>query len=66
MAHKETFITKYIFSQDHKTIGKQFLITGIVMGLIGGFLSVLFRLKLGWPNGDLSFLEPILGKWVSG
>ena len=23
--HKETFITKYIFSQDHKTIGKQFL-----------------------------------------
>lgn len=24
--HKETFISKYIFSMDHKTIGKQFLI----------------------------------------
>ena len=28
--HKETFISKYIFSMDHKTIGKQFLITGII------------------------------------
>ena len=24
--HKETFITKYIFSQDHKMIAKQYLI----------------------------------------
>ena len=24
--HKESFITKYIFSQDHKVIGKQFLV----------------------------------------
>ena len=28
--HKETFITKYIFSQDHKTIAKQFLISGMI------------------------------------
>ena len=27
--HKETFITKYIFSQDHKMIGKQYLITAM-------------------------------------
>ena len=27
--HKETFVTKYIFSQDHKMISKQYLITGI-------------------------------------
>ncbi len=26
--HKESFISKYIFSQDHKMIAKQFLITG--------------------------------------
>ena len=26
--HKETFVTKYIFSQDHKMIAKQYLITG--------------------------------------
>ena len=33
--HKETFITKYIFSQDHKMIAKQFLITGMFMAVIG-------------------------------
>ena len=27
--HKETFITKYIFSQDHKMIAKQYLFTGV-------------------------------------
>jgi cytochrome c oxidase subunit 1 len=40
--HKESFITKYIFSQDHKTIGKQFLITGMIWAIIGGLFSVLF------------------------
>ncbi|HAB69205.1 MAG TPA: hypothetical protein DCE59_07615 [Gammaproteobacteria bacterium] len=25
--HKETFVTKYIFSQDHKMIAKQYLIS---------------------------------------
>ena len=33
--HKETFVTKYIFSTDHKMISKQFLLTGIIMGIIG-------------------------------
>ena len=32
---KETFMTKYIFSQDHKMISKQYLITGLFMGIIG-------------------------------
>jgi cytochrome c oxidase subunit 1 len=62
--HKESFITKYIFSQDHKMISKQFLITGITMGVVGLLLSVLFRIQLGWPEGNLSFLKPLLGKWI--
>jgi cytochrome c oxidase subunit 1 len=48
--HKETFISKYIFSQDHKTIAKQFLITGIIWAIIGALFSVLFRLQLGYPT----------------
>ena len=32
--HKETFITKYIFSIDHKMISKQYLITGLILSLI--------------------------------
>ncbi|HIB36498.1 cbb3-type cytochrome c oxidase subunit I [Mesonia sp.] len=59
--HKETFITKYIFSQDHKMIGKQFLITGLVMGTIGILMSVLFRIQLAWPEEASWVFELFLG-----
>src|SRR6476659_2659573 len=64
--HKETFITKYVFSQDHKTIGKQFLITGIMWAIIGGLFSVLFRLQLGFPDQTFPILETFFGKWAAG
>jgi cytochrome c oxidase subunit I len=63
--HKESFITKYVFSQDHKMIARQFLITGITMGLIGGLLSTFFRIQLGFPNANIGWLQPVLGKWIS-
>jgi cytochrome c oxidase subunit 1 len=47
--HKDTFITKYIFSIDHKMIAKQYLLTVIFMGIIGVGMSLLFRLQLAWP-----------------
>ncbi|WP_300600530.1 cbb3-type cytochrome c oxidase subunit I [Niabella sp.] len=65
-AHKETFITKYIFSQDHKMISKQFLITGIIWAIIGGAFSVLFRLQLGFPNQSFPVLETLFGHWAKG
>ena len=34
--HHETFISKYVFSMDHKMIAKQFLITGMVWAVLGG------------------------------
>src|SRR6202171_4456499 len=64
--HKETFITKYVFSQDHKMIAKQFLITGMIWAILGGLMSVLFRLQLGYPNSTFPWLEDILGKWAKG
>src|SRR5258708_25914527 len=65
--HKETFITKYGFSQDHKLIAKQFLITGMIWAVLGGLMSVLFRLQLGYPDAKFAFLEDILGsKWARG
>lgn len=64
--HKETFITKYVFSQDHKMIAKQFLITGMAWAIIGGLMSVLFRLQLGYPDQTFPFLEDILGRWAKG
>ncbi len=64
--HKETFITKYVFSQDHKMISKQFLITGIIWAIIGGLFSVIFRFQLGYPDQTFPFLEDILGHWGKG
>jgi len=62
--HVENFWTKYIFSQDHKMIGKQFLITGMFMGIVGVFMSMLFRLQLAWPDQKFAILETFLGKWA--
>ncbi|HEY4206418.1 MAG TPA: cbb3-type cytochrome c oxidase subunit I [Puia sp.] len=65
--HKETFITKYVFSQDHKMIAKQFLITGMIWAILGGLMSVLFRLQLGYPDTHFQILEDLLGsKWAKG
>ncbi len=64
--HHETFISKYVFSQDHKMIAKQFLITGMVWAVLGGLMSVLFRLQLGYPDSTFPWLEDILGKWAAG
>jgi cytochrome c oxidase subunit 1 len=55
--HHETFISKYVFSMDHKMIAKQFLITGIIWAIVGGLMSVLFRLQLGYPDSSFPFLE---------
>jgi len=62
--HKESFISKYVFSMDHKMISKQFLITGIIMGVIGMGMSLLFRLQLAWPDEQFGILEMLLGKWA--
>lgn len=62
--HKETFVSKYIFSTDHKMIGKQFLVTGMIMGIIGVMMSMLFRLELAYPEQSFPILEFFLGKWA--
>ena len=64
--HKETFLTKYVFSQDHKMIAKQFLITGMFMALLGMAMSALFRLQLANPGKAYPILETLLGKWAPG
>jgi len=63
--HKETFVTKYIFSIDHKMISKQYLITGIFMGIIGIAMSMLFRLQLAWPEEPFKIMELLLGSTMA-
>ncbi len=63
--HTETFISKYIFSLDHKTIGKQFLTLGMLWAIVGGGMSVLFRVQLGWPDETFPILERIFSSWFT-
>ena len=63
--HKQTFITKYIFSQDHKMIAKQYLFTGVFfMGIIGILMSALMRMQIAWPEEPNIFFDFLLGKWA--
>lgn len=63
--HEEGFVSKYIFSQDHKMIGKQFLITAVFMGVLAMLLSILFRIQLAWPGESSETLSFFLGeKWA--
>ncbi len=62
--HKATFLNTYVFSQDHKMIAKQFLITGITMAFIGMILSLLFRIQLAYPTQSFPLLETLLGRFA--
>ncbi len=62
--YQSNFLTTYIFSQDHKIIARQFLITGMIWAVIGGLMSLVFRLQLGFPEESIAWLKPILGKWI--
>jgi len=52
------FFRKYIFSEDHKIIGIQFLFSGLIFFLIGGLLAMMVRIQLAWPNSNI----PIISK----
>jgi cytochrome c oxidase subunit 1 len=63
--HEESFVSKYVFSQDHKMISKQFLITAIIMAWVAVVMSLIFRLQLAWPGEGFSFTHFFLGdKWA--
>lgn len=56
--HPKNFWSKYIFSTDHKVIGAQYLITGLIMAAVGGFLAYIFRMNLAYPGADI----PLFGQ----
>jgi cytochrome c oxidase subunit 1 len=71
--HEMSFIRKYIFSTDHKTIGKQYFITGIIMAIFGGTLAIFFRINLAHPgfltdsqyNAFVTYHGAIMFFWVA-
>ncbi|MHB8382286.1 MAG: cytochrome c oxidase subunit I [Candidatus Binataceae bacterium] len=55
--HELGFVRTYIFSQDHKMIGRQFLFMSLFMMSIGGLMAMLMRLDLAWPDTQFFFLR---------
>ncbi|MBI4575945.1 MAG: cbb3-type cytochrome c oxidase subunit I [Planctomycetes bacterium] len=47
--HARGFLRRYVFSTDHKVIGIQYLVTALVMAVVGSALAVLIRTQLAWP-----------------
>ncbi len=58
--HDLGFVRRYIFSLDHKVIGIQYIITGLVMALVGALLAVLIRMQLAFPGHQWTFLGSIM------
>lgn len=62
--HHESFVSKYIFSMDHKMISRQYLITAMVMAVIAAIMSIIFRLQIAWPGEKFAFINAVMGdKW---
>jgi cytochrome c oxidase subunit 1 len=54
------FVSKYIFSFDHKVIGIQYIITAMIMALVAGGLALLIRMHLAWPEKQVLTPESYL------
>ena len=63
--HELSFLRKYVFSTDHKVIGLQYLITGLIFLFMGFCLIMLMRWQLAFPGTRLpvigSIIENVLG-----
>ena len=56
--HELGFLRTYVFSTDHKMIGKQYLALGVIWALIGGLFAGAMRWQLAWPDTAI----PLLGE----
>src|SRR3989338_7260027 len=59
-SHQETFIRKWVFSLDHKTIGLQYMFTSLIFLLFGFSLVLLMRWQLAYPGSAL----PLIGSYL--
>ena len=63
---QQSFLRSYVFSQDHKVIGLQYMITAVFVALIAGALAMIMRIQLAWPQGKWPILEKLLPAGFSG
>ncbi|HBL25430.1 MAG TPA: cytochrome C oxidase subunit I, partial [Acidobacteria bacterium] len=56
------FWRQYVFSVDHKVIGIQYAVTGLLFLLFGFCLIMLMRWQLAFPGRALPWLGQLLGE----
>lgn len=63
--HPETpqpgFLSRYVFSTNHKTIGLNYLWLALFSVFLGMAMSLLMRIHLVWPGAHLPFLSSLGG-----
>jgi cytochrome c oxidase subunit 1 len=66
--HEPSFLYKYIFSTDHKVIGVQYGLCGLLFLLFGFFLMMVMRWSIAYPGQPMPGLQvlsslPLIGDW---
>ena len=54
------FLSRYVFSLDHRVIGLQYLMTAMGMALVGGLLALLVRIQIAWPSHEFRAVSRFL------
>ena len=62
----EGFIRKYVFSLDHKVIGKQYLGLGLIAVVTGMILSWIMRFHLAFPDKPVPLIGLIAPTFAAG
>ena len=63
VARPQGFLRKYVFSLDHKVIGKQYYGLSLMAVVVGMFLSWLMRFHLAWPKIAVFGLDEFSPSW---
>jgi cytochrome c oxidase subunit 1 len=59
MSEPVGFWRRYVFSTDHKVIGRQYLFLGLAMALVGAASAYIIRWQLAWPESQIP-----LTRWI--
>ncbi|MBI3890178.1 MAG: cbb3-type cytochrome c oxidase subunit I [Candidatus Wallbacteria bacterium] len=64
--HPTGFLSRVVFSRDHKVIAKQFLFLGLLFLGLGGSLALLIRWQLAFPGKAVPIVGAFLFKGTAG
>jgi cytochrome c oxidase subunit 1 len=56
---QESFVSRYVFSTGHKTIGLQYLWLALLSVFVGVAMSLVMRIHLVWPEMHIPFLSAL-------